>query len=103
MIAQLKKGVLEFCILLTVSKGEFYGYEIMKEMTAAFDGTSEQTVYAVLRRLLEGGHVECYAGKVSGGPPRKYYRLTDSGSAYLRECRKDWEYVSSVVEGMLSK
>ncbi len=102
MLAQLKKGVLEFCILNVIFRDEYYGYEIMKLVSSIFVDTSEQTVYSILRRLLADGYTECFSKDISNGPPRKYYRLTKKGAVYLEESRKDWRYVSDCVEKFLS-
>ncbi len=101
MLAQLKKGVLEFCILTVVDKDEYYGYKIMQKITAVFEDTSEQTVYTILRRLLAEGYTECYSKGVSCGPPRKYYRLTEKGKKYLLKCNEDWVFINSCVEKLL--
>ncbi len=97
MLAQLKKGVLEYCILHVVSGGEFYGYEIMKSILAVFSDTSEQTVYTILRRLLSDGYTECFSKDISSGPPRKYYRMTKKGQDYLKSCHNDWKYITDCV------
>ncbi len=98
MLAQLKKGVLEYCILRIVASGEFYGYEIMKSTVAVFSDTSEQTVYTILRRLLADGYTECFSKGFSSGPPRKYYRMTKKGQDYLKSCHDDWKYITACVE-----
>ncbi len=97
MIAQLKKGVLEFCVLHTLNSKELYGYEIMKKITSTFDDTSEQTIYTILRRLLADGYTECFSKDESNGPPRKYYRLTPEGQKYLERCCNDWKYIQDAV------
>ncbi len=101
MLAQLKKGVLEFCVLNIVSDDEYYGYEIMKMVLSVFQDTSEQTVYTILRRLLADGYTECYSKDISNGPPRKYYQLTPKGREYLAKSYNDWEYVSDCVSKFL--
>ncbi len=87
---QMKKGVLELCILYVVSREELYGYEIMKQVTKAFPELNESTVYAVLRRLRTDGCAECYTGEVSGGPARKYYRITEAGKGRLEKMLAEW-------------
>lgn len=94
----MKKGVLEMCILQTVSQGDLYGYEIMKRVTESFPDLNESTVYAVLRRLHSDGCTESYAGEVSGGPKRKYYRITESGKCRLDEMKKEWNDTLSAVK-----
>ena len=88
---QMKKGVLELCILHVVSGGELYGYEIMKKVTEAFPDINESTVYAILRRLHSDGCTESYTGEVSGGPKRKYYRITPEGRSKLEKMRLEWD------------
>ena len=87
----MKKGVLELCILHVVSGGELYGYEIMKKVTEAFPDINESTVYAILRRLHSDGCTESYTGEVSGGPKRKYYRITPEGRSKLEKMRLEWD------------
>lgn len=87
---QMKKGVLELCILHVVSNEELYGYEIMKRITGAFPEINESTVYAVLRRLRGDGCTESYAGETSGGPTRKYYRITSVGRERLEKMLSEW-------------
>ena len=88
---QMKKGVLELSVLQVVSGGELYGYEIMKKVTEAFPDINESTVYAILRRLHSDGCTESYTGEVSGGPTRKYYRITAEGKKKLEKMRLEWE------------
>lgn len=95
---QMKKGVLELCILHICCEAEMYGYEIMKRVTEAFPDISESTVYAVLRRLNSDGSTECYSGTVSGGPKRKYYRITPKGREELAEMTELWKSTVSAVE-----
>ncbi len=97
MIIQLKKGVLEFCVLSIISKEELYGYEIARKVLLVFLDTSEQAVYTILRRLLKEGYTECYSKEVSKGPPRKYYKLTNKGQIYYSKCEKDWDYITNCV------
>lgn len=101
MVAQLKKGVLEFCVLHVLSARELYGYEIMKCITASFPDTSEQTVYTILRRLLSDGYTQCYTKEPASVPPRKYYRLTDAGRDYLARCAADWADLQGAVAAIL--
>lgn len=87
----MKKGVLEMCILKIISQGDLYGYEIMKAVTEAFPEMNESTVYAVLRRLYSDGLTQCYSGSVSGGPTRKYYRITAEGIDELQKMLDEWK------------
>ena len=76
--AQLKKGVLELCVLELLSHGESYAYEIASRMADAI-GMGEGTVYPLMRRLHVEGLVETHLVESPSGPPRKYYRITRSG------------------------
>lgn len=94
---QMKKGVLEMCILHICNENDMYGYEIMKRVTDAFPEINESTIYAVLRRLNADGSTESYTGTVSGGPQRKYYRITDSGRKQLAEMTEMWKSTVNAV------
>lgn len=94
---QMKKGVLEMCILQVVSKEELYGYEIMKRVTEAFPDINESTVYAILRRLHGDGCTESYTGEVSGGPTRKYYRVTKTGRERLEKMISEWNEMLGAI------
>lgn len=95
---QMKKGVLEMCILSVVSENDLYGYEIMKKVTAAFPDISESTVYAVLRRLNADGCTDSYTGEISGGPKRKYYRITEKGRLVLENMLIEWRGLLNSIE-----
>lgn len=93
----MKKGVLEMCILHICKENDMYGYEIMKRVTEAFPEINESTIYAVLRRLNADGSTESYMGTVSGGPQRKYYRITDLGRKQLLEMTEMWKSTVNAV------
>ena len=95
---QMKKGVLELCILHICSEQDRYGYEIMKLVTDAFPEINESTIYAVLRRLHADGCTESYTGSVSGGPQRKYYRITVAGRVQLAEMTEMWRATVQAVQ-----
>ena len=77
----LKKDLIELCLLHLLSTGDRYGYEVLSRLHAAFPDTQESAVYAILRLLGKSGYTQQYQGEVSGGPARKYYRLTEAGCA----------------------
>lgn len=98
MDGQMKRGVLEMCILQIIEGRERYGYEIMKEVTAAFPDVNESTAYAILRRLLGDGKLAVTQGnEVLGSSRRKYYRLTELGKQSLEEARESWRAISRTV------
>ena len=97
MDAQLKKGILDMCILYIISQEEMYGYDIMKYMGKFFPEVDESTFYAILRRLNKEGLTEVYYGQVSNGPQRKYYRILDKGRKNLQNSIIDWKNISIIV------
>lgn len=97
MDTQLKKGVLEMCILFCLAKQEMYGYDLMQKMKQYFPDVSESTFYAILRRLRQEGKTESYLGEESNGPQRKYYRVTEQGRQALQENVDDWKRIAAVV------
>ena len=97
MEAQLKKGVLEMCVLHTIREQPMYGYDVMKLMGQYFPEVNESTFYAILRRLHADGSAELTLGEKSGGPPRKYYSLTPAGREALNRSMEAWRHISGVV------
>ena len=100
MNAQIKKGILEMCILYVISEKEMYGYDIMKRMSKYFPEVNESTFYSILRRLNKDGSTETYLGKVSNGPKRKYYRITEKGIENLDKNIGSWKKIISIVKDL---
>lgn len=96
MNIQFKKGVLELCVLVLLSKQDYYGYELVEEISKYVD-ISEGTIYPLLRRLQKEGYLESYLQESSEGPPRKYYRITELGKRTKDELVKEW---TDFVEGV---
>jgi len=90
MNAQFKKGVLELCVLSYLARRDAYGYELAEKISSRIE-IAEGTLYPLLRKLKSEGLCETYLSDESGGPPRKYYRLTDKGRETGRRLRQDWE------------
>ena len=88
MDAQLKRGMLEGCVLAVLARGDSYGYQLAKEVGACVEIT-QSTLYPILRRLESQGNLRVYAREHSGRL-RKYYALTDSGRSRLTELRAEW-------------
>jgi PadR family transcriptional regulator PadR len=97
MEAQIKKGILEMCILYTVKNDRLYGYDIMKSMKRFFPEVNESTFYAILRRLHAENYTEISLGQESKGPPRKYYHITPAGRAYLNAGIQDWQRMRAII------
>lgn len=97
---QLRKGVIEMCILSLVSRKDMYGYEIVQTI-ARHTEINEGTVYPILRRLTLDNHFSTYLRESSGGPARKYYSITDGGRAYLEKSESEWREMTTIVEKIL--
>ena len=98
MDAQLKKGVLELCLLQCLSGEPKYGYDIIQTMRGCFPDVTESTFYAILRRLGKEGAADTYQGSESNGPVRKYYRLTAAGRERLDQMSADWRSLREILE-----
>jgi PadR family transcriptional regulator PadR len=97
--AQMRKGVLEYCILLILSKRPSYASDIIEEMKSARMIVVEGTLYPLLTRLKNAGLLGYRWEESSQGPPRKYYELTENGSQFLSELEGSWqELVGAVAE-----
>jgi PadR family transcriptional regulator PadR len=104
MDTQLKKGVLEMCILTQLSGRDMYGYEIMKMIQEFFPEVYDGSIYTILRRMKGEGYAESYMKDVpSGGPSRKYYRITINGREYCDRLLEEWERMTISVAGLLHK
>ncbi|MFN4082713.1 MAG: PadR family transcriptional regulator [Bacteroidia bacterium] len=88
--AQMKKGILEYCILSILSKGEFYVSDILEELKKADLLVVEGTLYPLLNRLKNDNLLTYNWVESKSGPPRKYYCLTERGKTFLNELRKTW-------------
>jgi PadR family transcriptional regulator PadR len=102
VLTQLRRGTLEFCVLALLRGKERYGFELVKALSAA-DGmvTSEGTIYPLLSRLRKDGLVTSSWVESPNGPPRRYYRLTDEGTAALAAFVEDWQRYRDSVDGFL--
>lgn len=100
MNAQFKKGVLEMCVLTQLKKHDAYGYELADKISRTIQ-IAQGTLYPLLRKLKADGYCDTYLSDASGGPPRKYYTLTDKGRTAEEELRADWlEFAGAVAELM---
>lgn len=99
LIAQMRRGTLEFCVLALLEDEERYGFDLVRSL-GEVDGmvTSEGTIYPLLSRLRREGSVETSWRESSAGPPRKYYRLTATGKAALNEFRQEWSRFREAVD-----
>lgn len=98
MNIQFKKGVLNLCVLALLDGQDRYGYELVQMISRRIE-VSEGSVYTLLRRLTKEGFFETYLKESNEGPPRKYYRLTQSGQDYLHDLLAEWrEFTENVNE-----
>jgi len=100
MNIQYKKGVLELCVLALLHQKDRYGYEVSEELSKKID-IADGTVYPILRKLKADGLVTTYLCEESGGPPRKYYSLTDLGRKTYVDDRADYLNFASNIESIL--
>lgn len=89
--SQIRRGVLEFCILALIAQGPRYGYEIVTQLSQLPQlAAGEGTVYPLLRRLRKEGWLNTFWQESISGPPRQYYELTAEGHEVLRVMRSEW-------------
>jgi PadR family transcriptional regulator PadR len=87
---QMRKGIIEYCILEIISRGEVYASDMLSELTAAKLIVVEGTLYPLLTRLKNAGLLDYNWVESSSGPPRKYYTLTPEGLSFLDQLRVTW-------------
>ena len=100
---QLRKGVLELCILDIISRGEVYTSDMLAELTEARMMVVEGTLYPLLSRLKNAGYLEYKWLESNAGPPRKYYLLTDSGRQFLSGLENTWQEMGASVSSIMTK
>jgi len=99
MDAQLRRGLLEVCVLKALQGEDSYGYRIIKDVSP-YVTISESTLYPILKRMEAAGYVTERSVE-HGGRLRKYYHLTPAGGGRLAEFRADWEELRRVYEYIL--
>ncbi len=95
--AQMRKGVLEFCILSVLKKEDAYTSEILETLKNAKLLVVEGTIYPLLTRLKNDGLLSYRWEESTSGPPRKYYGLTEDGHTFLEELNGTWTELSNAV------
>lgn len=96
MDIQLKKGVLDVCVLYTLSKGESYGYKIISDLQGVIE-ISESTLYPILKRLEAGGYLTTRTVE-HGGRLRRYYKITSLGLKKFRDGRGDLQEINAIYK-----
>ncbi|MGX1265293.1 PadR family transcriptional regulator PadR [Rossellomorea marisflavi] len=103
--SQLLKGVLEGCLLSIISKGETYGYEMIEKLAQhGFTMVKEGSIYPLLLRMKKDGLVTTIQKEQpSGGPKRKYYRLTQAGHGELEQFKMRWNEMATSVNRLIEE
>jgi len=96
--AQMRKGVLEYCILSILNNGEAYPSEIIDQLKKAKLIVVEGTLYPLLTRLKNAEILSYRWEESTSGPPRKYYQLTSNGTDFLKELATTWDELVKAVE-----
>lgn len=100
---QMRKGILEFCILHIISRGEVYASDMLEELTSAKIMVVEGTLYPLLTRLRKAELVEYRWVESLSGPPRKYYTLTDTGFSFLESLKNTWEELMNSTNQIINQ
>jgi PadR family transcriptional regulator PadR len=101
--AQMRKGLLEYAILLTIARGEMYASDILKELKEDNLLVVEGTVYPLLSRLKSEQLLKYNWKESKAGPPRKYYELTDQGREFLNRLNGTWEDLEKSIKALIKK
>jgi PadR family transcriptional regulator PadR len=100
--SQMRKGVLEFCILSVIKQGEAYPSDIIDKMKAANLNIFEGTLYPLLTRLKNAELLTYRWVESNSGPPRKYFLLTDKGAEFYKELENTWNELANAVKALTS-
>ena len=98
--AQMRKGILEYCILAILSREDSYAPKIIAELKEAEMIVVEGTIYPLLTRLKNTGLLSYRWEESQQGPPRKYYSITEQGRGFLKELENSWEELTSAVNSI---
>ena len=101
MDTQLKRGLLDICVLAAIKNEDSYGYKIIKDVSPYIE-ISESTLYPILRRLEEAGQLTVRSVE-HNGRLRKYYRITQAGLARLQEFEAEWEQMQHIYRFVTRK
>lgn len=101
--SQMRKGVLEFCILSVIRQGEVYPSDIIDKMKAANLNIFEGTLYPLLTRLKNADLLSYRWVESNSGPPRKYFALTEKGAEFYSELEATWNELANAVQALTSK
>jgi len=104
LLAQMRRGTLQYCVLALLADEERYGFDLVRAL-AEVDGmvTSEGTIYPLLSRLRRDGLVETNWQESPSGPPRRYYRLTETGRDSLEGFLREWGRFRDAVDHFVER
>lgn len=100
--SQMRKGVLEFCILSVIRQGEVYPSDIVDRMKGANLNILEGTLYPLLTRLKNAGYLSYRWVESNSGPPRKYFSMTEPGLKFYEELERTWNELADAVKALTS-
>ncbi|MBS1744883.1 MAG: PadR family transcriptional regulator [Bacteroidetes bacterium] len=100
--SQMRKGVLEFCILSIIRQGEVYPSDIVDKMKGANLNILEGTLYPLLTRLKNAGYLTYRWVESNSGPPRKYFLMTEKGLQFYTELERTWNELADAVKKLTS-
>ncbi|MFM1807675.1 MAG: hypothetical protein RLZZ242_400 [Bacteroidota bacterium] len=100
---QMRKGILEFCILSVLKDQDLYASEILEHLKQAKLLVVEGTLYPLLTRLKNAELLQYRWEESSGGPPRKYFKLTEEGKAFLEELKVTWSELQHAINTVTNK
>lgn len=98
--AQMRKGILEYCILLVINRQDAYVQDIISQLKASRMLVVEGTIYPLLTRLKNTGLLSYRWEESTQGPPRKYYSITDDGKKFLAELENSWQELTTAIESL---
>ena len=101
-IAQMRKGVLEMCVVAAISSREAYASDILERLKQSQLIVVEGTLYPILTRLKNEGFLSYRWEESNSGPPRKYYSITPEGTAFLTELRAGWNELVTAVSALVA-
>jgi PadR family transcriptional regulator PadR len=99
--AQMRKGVLELCILSIIARGQVYPSDIIYAMRESSISVVEGTLYPLLTRLKNAELISYTWVESTSGPPRKYFTITESGKSLLEELKSSWRALNHAVENVI--
>ena len=99
--AEMRRGMLEYCILLIISKEKIYATDILKKLKSADLIVVEGTIYPLLNRLRTESLLEYVWEESKSGPPRKYYSLTSKGVSTLSQLKTTWKSLNESIESLM--